>query len=352
MEAPPIPKDDLARVGSLRRLGLLDTEPDDRFDRITRITRRLLDVNTAQVNLVDIDRQWTKSRSGLDRPWPTAASDRRTGKANRDTAATVARTSADLPREYSLCAHAIVGRELLEVADTAADNRFRDNPWVSGQAPVRFYAGCPIASPDGSVIGTLCVLDEHPRTLDYNERAAFRDLAAVVEREIATSRLAVDDDLTGLVNRRGFTLVGSQALAFCERQEVDALVVVATVDGLELADQRGGPSAGEQLLRMAATAVADLFRASDVVGRISRDQFAALLTGYKGSEAQIADRLRSAVAAGNLEFERTTFGLSMTVGFAWFDHRDPELLEALLHRADVRRGDLRLDRTSARAEGA
>ncbi len=309
MQAPAIPADDPVRVGSLRRLGLLDTAPEERFDRITRVARRLFGVDTALVSLVDVDRQWPKSPQGLE--------------------------SVGTSRDISFCGHAILARDVLEVPDAAVDPRFSDNPLVVGEPRVRFYAGCPIASPEGAVIGTLCLLDTRPRVLDEGDRAALRDLAAMVEHEIAATRLTVDDDLTGLVNRRGFTMIGGQVLAFCQRQEVDALVVVATVDGLAMVDERGGRPAADQLLRLAASAMADTFRSSDVVGRVGDDAFAALLTGYHGREIQVADRLRAAVAASNLELQRATFGLSMTVGSARFSHRDPELLEVLMHRADV-----------------
>ncbi len=328
VEAPAIPADDLARVGSLRRLGLLDTAPEERFDRITRIARRLFGVDTALVSLVDIDRQWPKSRQGPE--------------------------ALETARDISFCGHAILARDVLEVPDAAIDPRFSDNPLVVGEPRIRFYAGCPIASPEGAVIGTLCLLDERPRVLDEDDLAALRDLAAMVEHEIAVTRLSVDDELTGLVNHRGFTMIGGQVLAFCQRQQVDALVVVATVDGLDMVNERGGRAAGDQLLQLAASAMADTFRSSDVVGRIGDNAFAALLTGYEGSELQIADRLRSAVAASNLELQRATFGLSMTVGSARFHHRDPELLEVLMHRADAwRSADERHHRRSTRqAEGA
>lgn len=333
VEAPPVPADDLLRVGSLRRLGLLDTEPEERFDRITRIARRLFGVDTALVSLVDIDRQWAKSRQG--------------------PASLESLEVLESPRDLSFCGHAILGHEVLAVPDAATDPRFSDNPLVVGQPPVRFYAGCPIASPEGAMIGTLCLFDEQPRVLSADDLVVLRDLAAMVEHEIAMARLAIDDELTGLANRRGFTMIGTQALAFCQRQQVDALVVLATIDGMGAVNERGGRPAGDQLIRMGASAMADTFRSSDVVGRVGGCQFAALLTGYEGCETQVADRLRSAVAASNLELQRTTFGLSMTVGSARFNHRDPELLEVLMHRADAwTPADGRHRRRGGQAEGA
>lgn len=350
MEAPPVPKNDLARVRSLRRLGLLDTAPEERFDRITRIARRVFGVDIALVSLVDIDRQWAKSRQG---PAPSEAAEMRPPETQDAPKGLESFGTADLPRELSFCAHAIGGRDVLQVHDASSDGRFSGNPFVTADRPVRFYAGCPIASPDGAAIGTLCLLDEWPRSLDEVELASLRDLGAVVEREIAATRLEVDDGLTGLANRRGFVMVGSQALAFCERQEVDALVIVASVDGFDLVNERGGTAAADQLLRLAASAMADTFRSSDVVGRISADQFAALLTGFQGSEAQVVERLRSAVAASNLEFERTTFALSLAVGTAHFNHREPEMIEVLMHRAAMSQSaGLQDDGRAVQTEGA
>lgn len=349
VEAPPVPENDLARVGSLRRLGLLDTAPEERFDRITRIARRLFEVDVALVSLVDIDREWVKSRSGPDLV-PVAAESRAANGTTPVGGIEQLIETATLPRDASFGTHAIAERDVLQVPDAALDPRFSDSPLVTGALGVHFYVGTPIASPDGCVIGTLSLFDCRPRTLDEAELTMLGDLAAIVEHEIAVTRLAVDDELTGLTNRRGFVTVGSQALAFCERQDVDALVVLAAVDGLAMVDERGGRSAGEQLLRLAASAMADTFRSSDVVGRVGDDQFAAVLTGFEGTDSQVAHRLLTTVAACNLELERTTFGLSMTVGSARFSHRDPELIEVLMHRAEA--SQLAGGRLPAQAEGA
>lgn len=307
VEPAPIPHDDKERVTSLRRLGLLDTAPEERFDRITRTARRLFGVDTALVSLVDADRQWFKSKQGL--------------------------ASDEFPREISFCGHAIVDSDVFVIPDTRDDDRFGDNPLVTSDPTVRFYAGCPIAGPDGSLVGTLCLIDHRPHTLDDEDIRSLRDLAAMVEREIAVTRLAVDDELTGLANRRGFMMMASQALAFCQRQHVDALVVVADVDGIESVNDRFGDHVGDQLLRHAASAMAEAFRASDVVGRLGGDEFGAVLTAYHGEVPWATKRLATAVQACNDQIPDAPFTLSMAVGSARFDPDDPELLEALLDRA-------------------
>jgi diguanylate cyclase (GGDEF)-like protein len=309
VEPVPIPDGDRERVTSLRRLGLLDTAPEERFDRITRTARRLFDVDTVRFTLVDVDRSWCKSKQGVG-----------------DT---------DESGQDALCAHTILHQDKspLLVPDARSDPRFSDHPSVLHRPQVRLYAGAPVAAPDGAIVGTLCLTDAHPRSLDDGEVDALRDLADMIEREIAVAQLAVDDGLTGLANRRGFMMMANQALAFCERQGVRALIVLADVDGLHSVNQIHGRASGDLLLRNAATAVADAYRASDVVGRVGGDEFAAVLTSYQGEEAWATKRLATGVQACNDQMPDNPFALSMAVGCAQFDPDYPELLEALVDRA-------------------
>jgi len=136
----------------------LDTEAEPRFDRITRLARAVARVPIALISLVDAQRQWFKSRQGLDQ---------------RETA-----------REVSFCAHAILADEPLIVPDAREDARFAENPLVTGPPFVRFYAGHPIHAPGGARVGTLCVIDTQPRGLSSQEDAALADLAALVDAEL------------------------------------------------------------------------------------------------------------------------------------------------------------------------
>ncbi len=150
------------RVAALHSLRLLDTPPEDRFDRITRLARHLFDVPIALVSLVDVDRQWTKSRAGT--------------------------APIQIPRDASFCSRVVASAELLEIPDATADPRFADNPSVVGGAHIRFYAGAPVLGPSGHVLGTLCVLDRVPRRLTARQRAELGELAAWVELECAVVR--------------------------------------------------------------------------------------------------------------------------------------------------------------------
>jgi sigma-B regulation protein RsbU (phosphoserine phosphatase) len=159
MITAPIPVDDVQRLAALEQLDLLDTAPEERFDRITRLLTLVLRVPMAYISLVDADRQWFKSSCGLN----------------------VAQT----PRAVSFCGHAILSDEPMIVPDAAEDERFRDNPLVVGDPNIRFYAGHPLSGPGGHKVGTLCIADRRPRTLQSFEIDALHEMARVVEREMS-----------------------------------------------------------------------------------------------------------------------------------------------------------------------
>jgi GAF domain-containing protein len=154
----PLATNEEQRLRTLQEMAVLDTPPEERFDRYTRIAAELFDVPIALVSLIDRDRQWFKSRHGLD--------------------------VLETPRETAFCAHAILDHAVLQVADTLQDARFADNPLVTGDPRVRFYAGAPLAAADGSLVGTLCLIDQRARQLDDQQLSLLRDLADLVEAEL------------------------------------------------------------------------------------------------------------------------------------------------------------------------
>ncbi len=163
MRAPQTPEDEGDRLSSLMRLGILDTAPEERFDRLTRLAKNLLGSPIALVSLVDTDRQWFKSKQGLD----------------------VEQTG----REISFCGHAINQEDIYYVPDTLVDQRFADNPLVAGPPDIRSYAGAPLLSPDGYRVGTLCVIDTKPTQYTAEQLATLRDLADCVENELSHQTL-------------------------------------------------------------------------------------------------------------------------------------------------------------------
>lgn len=166
MQPPVKPPLEAERLTALRALGLLDTATDERFARYVRLARRLIDVPIAAVTLVDAERQWFKHREGL--------------------------AVAETPRDVSFCGHAIVERGVFYIPDAQADSRFADNPLVTGEPHIRFYAGCPVYVPGNLAVGTLCVIDTRPRALDTDQLASLRDLADCLQREICLHMLLQD----------------------------------------------------------------------------------------------------------------------------------------------------------------
>lgn len=160
----PLPPDEQERLAELITLGVLDTPPEECFDRVTRMAAIVLQVPIALISLVDADRQWFKSCVGLD----------------------VRQTS----RGVSFCAHALSSDEPLVVPDSRADPRFRDNPLVLGPPNIRFYAGRPVHGPSGRRIGTFCVIDTKPRELNAHQLEMLDHLAAWAERELNVIELS------------------------------------------------------------------------------------------------------------------------------------------------------------------
>jgi len=154
-----LPDNEARRHQVLLDLNLLDTPPDESFDRITRLATHLFKVPIALVSLIDTERQWFKSRVGVE--------------------------PQETPRSVSFCAHAILQDDVMVVVDASADPRFADNPLVRGETGARFYAGSPIEIGDGLRIGTLCIIDTVPHEFSRENRAMLRDLAAMVANEIA-----------------------------------------------------------------------------------------------------------------------------------------------------------------------
>lgn len=158
MKKPEIPANEAVRMQCVLSSGLLDSPPDERFDRITRLTQRLFGVPITYIALIDKERQWFKSKMGL--------------------------TLTETPRDISFCGHAILGNDIFCIPNAHNDDRFKDNPLVIGPPNICFYAGMPLSGYDGSKMGTLCIIDTQPRDLTEDDISAMRDLADCVESEI------------------------------------------------------------------------------------------------------------------------------------------------------------------------
>ncbi|HGL6715643.1 sensor domain-containing diguanylate cyclase [Burkholderia contaminans] len=310
MQIAPKPADEAARLDTLHSLSILDTPPEERFDRLTRLARRLFDVPIALVSLVDDDRQWFKSHAGLD----------------------VTQTS----RDVSFCAHALLEGNTMVIQDALNDNRFHDNPLVTGTPGIRFYAGRPLAAPNGAPIGTLCLIDTRPRALEPDELALLGDLAHMTEREIAALHFATTDELTQLTNRRGFEILARHVLSLCDRLDRHAALLFFDLNDFKSINDRFGHAEGDRALKAFADTLTGALRDGDVIARLGGDEFVVLLSATDPADvAEPVERVTRALALRNAADARG-YDIRFSVGHVDYDpahHRD---VADLLASADQR----------------
>ena len=310
MKIPAKPLDETNRIDTLRALNILDTSPEERFDRLTRLAKRLFGVPIALVSLVDENRQWFKSCQGLD--------------------------ASETSRDVSFCGHAILGDGIFLIPDAVADERFHDNPLVINEPHVRFYAGCPLTVPNGSKLGTLCIIDHEPREFCDEDLALLLDLGRMAEQEIAAVQLATMDDLTMLSNRRGFEALARHALSLCRRLAKPACLLFFDLDLFKQINDRYGHAEGDRALTDFAGLLLQTFRGSDVLGRLGGDEFAVLMTNTSSEELENAlQRLRQTVDRYNSKAQRG-YDIAYSVGGVQFDAARHADIAALMAEADTR----------------
>jgi diguanylate cyclase (GGDEF)-like protein len=308
MQTPAFPPDENARISVLHSLNVLDTSSEERFDRLTRVATRLFNVPIALVSLIDTNRQWFKSSSGL--------------------------SVCDTSRDISFCAHAILSDDIMYVENALKDERFFDNPLVTGEPKIRFYAGCPLRV-NNFKMGTFCLIDRKPRSFGEEDRKMLRDLAGMAEQDLAASRLATTDELTELVNRRGFENYSRQALSFCRRLKRPATLVFFDLNGFKEVNDRFGHAEGDLILKLFADGLRAVFRESDVVARFGGDEFAALLTDTKLAMAELAlSRLRDWIERKNRK-ELHKYQMQFSAGTTEFEPKRHASIEELLAEADA-----------------
>lgn len=308
MIQPPLPADEESRVTALHALGVLDTPPEERFDRLTRVARILFNMPIALVNLVDSDRLWVKSGQGLE--------------------------VTEIPREISFCGHAILSEEIMVVPDAAEDPRFHDNPLVTGEPYVRFYVGRPLKVAGHRKVGTLCLMDSKPREFSAQDMSLLEDLARMAEQELTAVSMATTDSLTGLSNRQGFELLAAQSLRVCQRMKRPASLLFFDLDRFKQINDQFGHDEGDRALRTFASILLKSFRGSDLIGRLGGDEFVVLLidTPLGGLEEALKRfRQRLSKEGGH---DGPPYELLCSVGRADYDPADPPDLSVLMAQAD------------------
>ncbi len=305
MIKPPLPLDETARLKSLQSLRILDTHPEERFDRVTRMAQRIFGVDICLISLLDSDRQWFKSRQGLD--------------------------ACETGREISFCGHAILDDQVFIVENALEDERFFDNPLVTGSPDIRFYAGRPIKSPDGHRIGTLCLIHPEPHSLTDDEIANLNDLACMVEDELTLLSQTSVDDLTKLSNRRGFYTVARHMLPLCKRLDTIVEMLYFDLDGFKQVNDTLGHQAGDEVLVEFARLLIKCFRSADAIARLGGDEFAVLMAATDSKSILALERLERMAMELDAKIQER---LSWSVGCVTFDPAKHTTIESLLAEAD------------------
>lgn len=327
----PVPKNEQSRLRTLSGYAILDSEAEQSYDDLTYLAANLCGTPVALVSLVDETRLWFKSHKGL--------------------------ALSQTPRAFSFCAHAILNPDnLLVVEDASKDPRFASNPLATGDALIRFYAGAPLVTRNGEALGTICVLDRQPRSLDEPALQALRCLARQVmaQLELRKSLNTLEncqkeldrinagpasqstiDELTQLHNRPAFQETLNLEWERTFRYSTPLSLLMIDIDYFKSFNDEFGHPAGDQALRQVASILEDNARLCDMVARCGDNEFAIILpaTDSKGA-LQIAERMRTTIEAENWPHR----SLTVSIGVASYTNQlnaDAllKLAEQALHQA-------------------
>ncbi len=294
------------RLLELHSLGILDTPPEQAYDDIVRLAAFICDTPIALITLIDEDRQWFKAKHGIN-PMET-------------------------PRGIAFCAHAIAEPDhVMEVPNALEDARFVNNPLVTGDPSIRFYAGAPLVTATGAALGTVCVIDQVPRKLSEAQNQALQALSRQVVQLLALHRANADlgrltraqlvrqqeleelqaqllqdnrdlaaqsqtDALTGLKNRRAFDRLVADEYARSLRARSGLALLMVDVDHFKAYNDQYGHLAGDQALQAVANAIQSQARAYDHVARYGGEEFGVVLPDTQVADMRaVAERIRLAV---------------------------------------------------------
>ena len=304
MKEPPKPINEDERIRTLESLNILDSSAEERFDRYTRLAASIFNMPIALVSLVDTNRQWFKSSVGLD--------------------------VSETPRGISVCGHTILEKDILVVEDLSKDDRFHDNPLITNDPNIRFYAGVPLTPLNNHALGTFCIIDYKPRKLTQEQLDNLADLASMVSDEL----IIFLDDLTGLTNRRGFNLLTKTVLSTAQRSNNVISLIMLDLDNFKDINDDFGHLQGDQALRVFANCMREVFRESDIISRIGGDEFCILLSNSTKADAEKSlARLQDLLKKENAN-AKNKLHLAFSAGIAESTQGVIPTLGALMNDAD------------------
>ena len=261
------------------------------------------------VSLIDEDRQWFKSNQGLD--------------------------ASETPRNVAFCDHTIRRPEAMVVENALLDARFADNPFVTGEPGIRFYAGVPLRTRDGHNIGTLCAINVKPRTISGQQLTVLEDLAQMVVNEMELRLIATTDSLTGAMTRRAVLEAARRDLARARRKGFDLSCAVLDIDHFKSINDALGHAAGDLVLQEIVNVCRRALRTSDYIGRIGGEEFAIILPDTDEEAAfDVVERMRSGIENLIIDFDGKKVPVTASFGVAGLT---PAIgsFDALLREADT-----------------
>jgi diguanylate cyclase (GGDEF)-like protein len=266
------------RLAALYDYDVLDTEPEETFDRITRLVRLATGSSMARVSFVDQDREWFKSRNGSE--------------------------AKEGCRSHSFCTHTIESDGPLVVPDTLTDPRFADHPLVACKDGVRFYVGVPLKTPSGFNIGSLCALDTVPREITREQVEAMSDLGRLVVEALELRKLAMTDSLTGALTRRALFLEAEKEIVIARRLGRQLGCIMFDLDHFRSINEKFGHPTGDYILRKVAARCRGELRTTDRLARVGGEEFAIMLPNTTPEGAQVvAEKIRRVLADEPMVFD-------------------------------------------------
>jgi diguanylate cyclase (GGDEF)-like protein len=239
---------------------------------VVRLACAALETPIGAVTFIEAERQWLKSCEGAD--------------------------IKETPRDISFCTHTIQKNEVMVVEDATRDPRFQNNPLVTAENGIRFYAGAPITTREGFNLGALCVIDHIPRRISQRDRELLKDMAAIVVSEMELRKRVGTDALTGLYNRRFLDELGGREIVRAHREDKPLTAAFIDADKFKNINDTYGHPAGDAVLRGLGPAIRKALRSTDLLGRYGGEELVLLLPGTTLEQSvPVLERLRQEIAA-------------------------------------------------------
>lgn len=297
-----------ARLAALRSYCVLDTGREERFDDLTSLAATICETPVSLLTLVDADRLFFKSSFGID--------------------------VREIPRE-GFCDHAISQTDVLEVRDATEDPRFAHLPLVQDPPHFRFYAGAPLVTRQNLVLGTLCILDFVPRTLESRQAGMLRTLARQVMAQLDLTLEAMRDPLTGLYNRRQMEEGLHREILRARRTDSSVGVMAIDVDNFKRINDTLGHEAGDAALQVISAQLTLCVREEDIACRAGGEEFVIILPGASEDALhQRAEAVRRCIEDSRIPARGTDLKATVSIGLASFP-RHGETNTAILRAADA-----------------